>query len=426
LLGAGPREELDPERVRVLAATATKAARATESKSVAWALPAGVEPELAGPALVEGTLLASFAFDRFKAAKPSDPEGRPPDLLLIAAAPDDDTMDRALRRSRVASEAANRARELQSMPANLLTPTALADRARELAVAFEPLEVEVLDRAAISERGLGGLEAVSSGSEQEPRLIAMRYSGRGSGEVLGLVGKAVTFDSGGISIKPAASMHEMKMDMSGGAAVIEALAAIAELGLELDVVAVVPATENMPSGSSMRPGDIITQLGGKTVEINNTDAEGRLILADALVWCVREMGADRVVDLATLTGAVIVALGSTYAALVSNDDAWAEAVGAAGDRAGELSWRLPRHEEYRELTRGKVADLTNSAAKRKAGTLYAAAFLEEFVDGTPWAHLDIAGTSWDVGRAYVGDGPTGFGVRLLVNLAADLAGPGPA
>jgi len=231
----------------------------------------------------------------------------------------------------------------------------------------------------------------------------------------------VTFDSGGISIKPAARMQEMKMDMSGGAVVIEATAAIAELGLPIDLLAIVPATENMPSGSAVKPGDIIIQHNGKTVEVNNTDAEGRLILADALTWCVREMGAERVVDLATLTGAVLIALGSTYAALISNDDPWAEAVRSAGERTGELAWRLPLHPEYKELTKGSVADLTNASEKRKAGTIYAASFLEEFVGEVPWAHLDIAGTAWDVGRDYVGKGATGYGVRLLVSLASELA-----
>ena len=327
-----------------------------------------------------------------------------------------------LRAARIGAEAANRARELQNLPGNVVTPTYLADRARELAVQFETISAEVLGRDEIASRGLGGLAAVAAGSEQEPRLICLRYSGRGSGEVLGLVGKAVTFDSGGISIKPSQAMHEMKMDMSGGAAVLEALAAIAELGLELDIAAVVPSTENMPSGSATRPGDIITQLNGKTVEVNNTDAEGRLILADALTWCVREMGADRVVDIATLTGAVVVALGSTYAALIANDDELAAAVEEAAGSTGELAWRLPLHPEYKELTKGTVADLTNSAAKRKAGTIYAGSFLEEFVDEKPWAHLDIAGTAWDTGREYVGKGPTGFGVRLLLALARDLAG----
>jgi leucyl aminopeptidase len=235
---------------------------------------------------------------------------------------------------------------------------------------------------------MGGLVAVSQGTAEEPQLIVLRYQGDGEGETLGLVGKGVTFDTGGISIKPAGSMHEMKMDMSGATAV--------------------------------KPGDIITQLNGKTVEVNNTDAEGRLILADALAYAV-ELGADRIVDLATLTGAVLVALGSTYAALISNDDPFAAEVQGAAERTGELVWRLPLHPEYKELTKGTAADLTNASANRKAGTIYAGSFLEEFVDGRPWVHLDIAGTAWDVGRDYVGKGPTGFGVRLLVDLARGLA-----
>jgi leucyl aminopeptidase len=324
---------------------------------------------------------------------------------------------------RVSATAANRARELQALPANVATPGYLAARAREIAEQHQGVEAAVLGRSAIEDRGMGGLVAVSQGSAEEPQLICLRYDGGGSGAgTIGLVGKAVTFDTGGISIKPAAKMEEMKMDMSGGAAVLEAIAAIAELGLPVRVAGCVPATENMPSGTATRPGDIITQLNGKTVEVNNTDAEGRLILADALTYCVRELGAERLVDVATLTGGVVIALGSTYAGLLANDDDWAERVRAAGDRAGELAWRLPLHPEYKDLTRGKDAQLTNSSAKRKASAIYAASFLEEFVDDVPWAHLDIAGTAWDVGRAYVGTGPTGFGVRLLVALMDDISG----
>ncbi len=268
---------------------------------------------------------------------------------------------------------------------------------------------------------MGGILAVSQGSAEEPQLIVLRYSGGGDGPTLGLVGKGVTFDTGGISIKPSAGMHEMKMDMSGAAAVLEAVTAIAELGLAVDLVAVIPSTENMPSGHATKPGDIITQLNGKTVEVNNTDAEGRLILADALTYCVRELGAERLVDLATLTGAVLVALGSTYAALISNDDEFAGEVAAAGDATGELAWRLPLHPEYKQLTKGTVADLTNASAKRKAGTIYAGSFLEEFVEDKPWVHLDIAGVAWDQdNRDYVGKGATGWGVRMLVELARDL------
>ncbi len=267
---------------------------------------------------------------------------------------------------------------------------------------------------------MGGLVAVSQGSAEEPKLITLRYRGGGSGKTLGLVGKGVTFDTGGISLKSAGGMEEMKMDMSGAAAVLETVGAIAELGLEIDLIAVIPSTENMPSGMAIKPGDIITQYNGKTVEINNTDAEGRLILADALAYAI-EQGADRVVDIATLTGAVMIALGSTYAAVISNDDELAGEVEQVGRETGELVWRLPLHPEYKALMKGTVADLTNAAAKRKAGTISAAAFLEEFVGETPWAHLDIAGTAWDVGRAYTGTAASGYGVRLLTALARALA-----
>jgi len=425
IVGLGKREDLDAERLRVAAALAVIEAGRYEARGIAWALPETANdhpaPGAAATAVVEGAVLASYRFDRFKSRDSEDPAPPRVERLLLAVGDDASAIAEAAEVARVASEAANRARELQGLPSNVVTPSYLADRAREIADAHVPVTVEVLGRAEIEQRKMGGLAAVARGSAEEPQLIALRYQGGTQGETLGLVGKAVTFDTGGISIKPAPKMEDMKMDMSGGAAVLEGVGAIAELGLPLNVVACVPATENMPSGTATKPGDIITQLNGKTVEVNNTDAEGRLILADALTYCVRELGADRVVDLATLTGAVLIALGSTYAALISNDDEWAQRVLAAGERTGELAWRLPLHPEYKELTRGRVADLTNASAKRKAGTIYAGSFLEEFVDGKPWAHLDIAGTAWDVGRQYVGSGPTGFGVRLLVALARDFA-----
>jgi leucyl aminopeptidase len=409
----------------VAAALAVGRAGRYEARTVAWALPEAAGDDLApegrAAAVVEGAVLASYRFERFKSRDPENPAPPRVERLLLAAGDDASAIAEAAEAARVASEAANRARELQSLPSNVVTPSYLADRARQIADAHEAVTAEVLGRAEIEQRGMGGLTAVAKGSAEEPALIALRYLGGGEGPTVGLVGKAVTFDTGGISIKPSQKMEEMKMDMSGGAAVLEGFGAIAELGLPLNVVACIPATENMPSGTATKPGDIITQLNGRTVEVNNTDAEGRLILADALTYCVRELGADRVVDLATLTGAVLVALGSTYAALISNDDEWAGHVLAAADRTGELAWRLPLHPEYKELTKGKDADLTNASAKRKAGTIYAGSFLEEFVDGKPWAHLDIAGTSWDVGREYVGSGPTGSGVRLLVALAGELA-----
>ena len=415
-VGLGKRDEFVPERARVAAALAVGQARRNDAASLAWVLPEAPDPPAVAAALVEGTALSAYRFDRFRSAEDEDGSGPEIESLELLSAED---VSAAADRALVAAEAANRARELQDLPSNVATPTFLADRAREIADAHDAVSVEVLGREDFERLGMGGLSAVSSGTDQAPCLIVMRYRGTGGDAPLGLVGKAVTFDSGGISIKPAARMHEMKMDMSGGAAVIEATAAIAELELELDLISVIPATENMPSGHSVKPGDIITQHNGKTVEVNNTDAEGRLILADALSYCA-ELGAERIVDLATLTGAVLVALGSTYAALVSNHDEWAERVREAGERTGELAWRLPLHPEYKELTKGTVADLTNASEKRKAGTIYAASFLEEFVGDVPWAHLDIAGTAWDVGRDYVGKGATGFGVRLLVSLASEL------
>src|SRR4051794_31632049 len=214
-------------------------------------------------------------------------------------------------------------------------------------------------------------------------------------------------------------MQEMKRNFPGAAPFWGGFRAIARWELPTNTPPVIPSPENMPGGTAVKPGDIITQLNGKTVEVNNTDAEGRLILADALTHCVRELGAQRLVDIATLTGGVVIALGSTYAGLLANDDEWAGRVADAGQRTGELAWRLPLHPEYKDLTRGTVADLTNSSNKRKASSIYAAEFLEEFVDDVPWVHLDIAGTAWDVGRAYVGNGPTGFGVRLFVDLLAE-------
>ncbi len=423
VVGVGDPDELDAERLRVAAAIAAKRAAELDAGSLAWMVPDGSRAAESAAALVEGTVLADYRFDRFRSREPDEPAPtRLRRLVLTTGEPDLVAPEATI--AKLAAEAANRARELQNLPSNELDPEALAARARELG-ADDRIEVEVLDREAIRAAGMGGLVAVSQGTAAEPRLIALRYSGGGQGPSIGFVGKAVTFDSGGISIKPSAAMHEMKMDMSGGAAVLEAFAAIAELGLELELVAAIPATENMPSGTATKPGDIITQLNGKTVEVNNTDAEGRLILADALTYCVRELGAERLVDVATLTGAVVIALGSTYAALISNDDEWAAAVAAAATESGELAWRLPLHPEYKELTRGEAADLTNAATKRKAGTIYAGSFLEEFTDGVPWVHLDIAGTAWDTGREYVGKGASGFATRLLIRLARDLAGAGP-
>jgi leucyl aminopeptidase len=406
IAGLGKRGELDAEKARVAAAVAASRARDLGTVSLSWAAPDGV----AGP-LVEGTLLALYEFDRFKSSK--DEDGAGVESVELAG---ESVAEEEVERSRVAAEAANKARDLQNLPSNVANPTFLAERAAEIAAQHESLEVELLDRDAIVARGMGAFAAVAQGSDTEPKLIVLRYTGGESGPHLGFVGKAVTFDTGGISIKPSAKMHEMKFDMSGGAAVIESLGGIAQLDVPVRITGVVPATENMPSGHSMKPGDIVTAMNGKTIEINNTDAEGRLILADSLCYAV-EQGVERIVDLATLTGAIVIALGSTYAGLFSNDDEWYAEVDAACDATGEIGWRLPLHPEYLELTKGEYADLTNSSEKRKAMSSYAAEFLRQFVDDRPWVHVDIAGTAWDLNRPYVGKGASGFGTRTLIELA---------
>ncbi len=418
VVGLGKREDFDAERARVAAALATRQAGRFEASTIAWVCPEHQIGAGAAAGLTAGTILGAYRFERFKSHPDEADEpgrGQLESLTLIGA----DDPDGITEVARVSAAAANRARDLQNLPANVADPAFIVARAAEIAAAHGSIELEVLGPEEMERERMGGMLAVAAGSEKDPALIVLRYTGspsEGRGPKLGLVGKTVTFDSGGISLKPAAGMPEMKMDMSGGAAVLEATAAIAELGLPVDIVSVLPAVENMPSGTATRPGDIITQLNGLTVEVNNTDAEGRLILADALTWCARQ-GAEPIIDVATLTGAVVVALGSTYAGLMANDDEWAAEVTRAGDTVGELAWRLPLHPEYTKLTRGKVADLSNSGTKRKAGTLYAGAYLEQFVEDVTWAHLDIAGTAWDVGREYVGNGASGFGVRLLVELA---------
>ena len=408
--GLGDRDEFGAEQARVAAAAAAARAKELGAVSLSWAAPGGAD--VTG-ALVEGTLLKLYSFDRFKSRGNGNGSGGVESLEIAGEGVDAGEVERG----RVAAAAANAARDLQNLPANVATPSFLADRATEVADQHEALEVELLDREAIVERGMGAFAAVAQGSHVDPRMIVLRYRPSGaSGPHLAFVGKAVTFDTGGISIKPSAKMQEMKFDMSGGAAVIEAMAGIAELGVPATITAVVPSTENMPSGHAVKPGDIVTAMNGTTIEVNNTDAEGRLILADALCYAV-EQGADRIVDLATLTGAILVSLGHTYAGLFSNDDDWCGAVAAACDATGEIGWRLPLHPEYLELTKGQFADLTNASDQRVAMSSYAAEFLRQFVSDKPWVHIDIAGTAWGMSRNYVGKGANGFGTRLLIELA---------
>ncbi|MFL5821153.1 MAG: leucyl aminopeptidase family protein [Solirubrobacteraceae bacterium] len=410
LVGLGKRDELDAERARAAAGAAQARARELGARALCWELPHHVGDDVAG-ALVEGTMLGAYRFDRYKADRDDGPRLE----SLVVSAHDD--VAGPVAAAGVISAAQNAARDLQNTPSNDMTPGLLAARARALADQHETVSAQVHGRAGLEELNMGAFAAVARGSDEEPALITLHYEGAAaSGPTLGFVGKAVTFDTGGISIKPSAKMAEMKFDMSGGAAVIEAVDAVARLGLPVRLVAVAGATENMPSGHSVKPGDIVRARNGTTIEVNNTDAEGRMVLADCLAWTV-EQGAERIVDLATLTGAIVVALGSTHAGLFSNDDAWADEVETAARATGESVWRLPLHPEYAEMIKGRYADIVNATEERKASSITAAEFLARFVGDVPWAHVDIAGTAWDLNRPYAAKGGSGFGVRLLVELA---------
>ncbi len=357
--------------------------------------------------------MAAYRFDTFKTGN-EDTDSLAD--LVISAHHD---VSAPVERAALLAEAVNRARDLQNTPANDKTPSRIADIARALA-GDVGLDCEVLGREQIRAAGMGAFSAVAQGSEEPPALITLRYSPPDAdGPVLGFVGKGVTFDSGGISIKPGKGMGEMKFDMSGAAAVMYATAAVARLQLPVRVVCVVGATENMPDGRAIKPGDIVRAKTGTTIEVLNTDAEGRLVLADCLAHAI-DCGAERLVDVATLTGGITTTFGDIYAGLFGTDDEWCEAVRAAGEATGELVWRLPLHPDYAEMIVSRYADIVNAREDRKATSIVAAQFLRRFTGEVPWAHLDIAGVAWDNGRAYAPKGGSGFGVRLLVRLAESL------
>ncbi|MGZ4167224.1 MAG: leucyl aminopeptidase family protein [Solirubrobacteraceae bacterium] len=412
LVGLGARDELDAERARIAAALAQRRARDVATRTLCWALPSGAGDEIA-EGLVHGTLLGAYRFDRYKRRGESD-DGTGLERLLISAPRD---IEGSVARAVIVAAAQNRARDLGNRPPNDLTPTALGAYAAELAVTRDALTVSVLGGDELRDLGMGLFAAVASGSGQDPRLITMRYDGAtGSDRRLALIGKAVTFDSGGLAIKSMAGMIDMKFDMAGGAAVIETMAALADLAAPINVIGVIGATENMISGAAMRSGDILTALDGTTVEMNNADAEGRLVLGDCITYARRE-GCDAMVDIATLTGGVVVALGGVHAGLMASDDALAELITACGERTGELVWRLPLHPEYAEMIKGRYAQITNRTERREASAITGAEFLHHFAGELPWAHLDIAGVGDNGRKPYLDKGGTGFGVRLLTELA---------
>jgi leucyl aminopeptidase len=415
LAGAGKADKFNPAELRRLVSTALRHVKSKSVKSVAVALDRSIADGEFVSAAVEGAIVGDFEPDRHKTGN----DKKSVDSFAVIADGNVSEIEKAATRGRIIAEAQNFARELANEPANLMTPSKMAEAARKMS-AEQGLECEVLDRDRMAELGMGALLGVAQGSDEAPALIVIRYrpAKSASKSHLGLVGKGVTFDTGGISIKPADGMEKMKYDMSGGAAMMAAMQALAQLKPAVPVTAYIPCVENMPGSRAQRPGDIVTALSGKTVEVINTDAEGRLILADALVYARRE-GCTHLVDAATLTGAIVVALGHLQVGLFANDDAMRDRVLAASKAEGERMWPMPLDEDYKEYLKSAFADLANVGG-RWGGAVTAAYFLKEFAEETPWVHLDIAGTAWlDEGKPHMPKGPTGLPVRTLVRLAMD-------
>lgn len=418
LIGAGPAASFGSDVVRKLASAAGLSARQRRLETVAFVIRASSSQsetlaELA-QAVAEGLTLSEFNVGSYKTIDPS-PADAPAWIVVVPEATG--AVAAALERGRLLGECSNRARELANEPGNRLTPRAFAERC-ERAVAEVGVGVEILDERQIEKLGMGLLLGVARGSDEPPRVMVFRYEPPGAPDtpVLGLVGKGITFDTGGISIKPADGMERMKDDMAGGAAVACAMRAIALLKAPIRVIGVVPATENMPGGRAVKPGDVLTSANGKTVEVINTDAEGRLILGDGL-WYARQLGATHLVDVATLTGACVVALGKITSGLFGTPDAWVEHIRKVASRAGDRMWQMPVFEEYRDQLKSDIADMMNTGG-RAASSITAAMFLKEFTGGLPWAHIDIAGTAWaDESQPYLPKGPSGVAVRTLAELA---------
>ena len=418
LVGVGPREDVTPDRLRRAAVTGALAARQRRLTSIAFVHRPGtsVTPPEAAQVLTEGAVLANFDGAAYRT---TDPPRVWLDTVQVRVGGEPVSVAHASERGRVLGECTNLARTLSNEPGSTLTPKVFAERAAGIAT-DAGLSVEILDETRIADLKMGLLLGVARGSQEPPRVVVLRHEPRSATKtgqpVLGLIGKGVTFDTGGISIKPAENMDQMKDDMSGGAAVLGAMAAVSRLQAPVRCVAVIPMVENMPGGRAFKPGDVLTSAEGKTVEILNTDAEGRLILGDA-IWYARQLGATHLVDVATLTGACIVALGKTTTGLFGTPDAWVERVRQAGERAGERSWSLPVFDDYKELFKSEIADFANSGG-RAGGAITAALFLKEFTGELPWVHMDIAGTAWaEQATPHQPKGATGAGVRTLAELA---------
>jgi leucyl aminopeptidase len=411
LVGAGKREKFDSSVLRKLSGAALRALKSKGVHGIVFALGDGFQTDEFASAAVEGAILGDFESDRYK-TDPKKNEKYVDSFSVLGGS------RAAVDRGSVLGEAQNFTRSLANDPPNLLTPMKLAERAREMAAEFG-LNCEILDQDRMRQLGMGALLGVAQGSAEPPALIVLRYQpplGAASKEHLGLVGKGVTFDTGGISIKPAQDMDQMRYDMAGGAAVLGAMRAIAQLKPNVQVTGIIPTVENMPGSKAQRPGDIVTSLSGKTVEVLNTDAEGRLILIDALTYAQR-LGCTHLVDAATLTGAVVVALGHHYAGAFSNNQPFCDKLLAAAKTEGERMWQFPLDEDYKKALESEFADLHNIGG-RPGGAITAAMFIGDFVNDIPWVHLDIAGTAWlEDKKPFMAKGATGIGVRTFVQLA---------
>jgi leucyl aminopeptidase len=421
--GIGPRDTVDADALRTAGAAAVQSVDRIGG-TILWLLDETLPVPLLeqAAALVEGTILGAYSPGRWKTG---DGERRPLERIVLGHF-DDPAILAAAERAALLAERTNRARDLANMPPNELDPERLAEHAQQLAGEHEHLTAHSLGPAEIEELGMGALAAVGRGSHSEPRLIVLRYDPPKPARpdlLLGLVGKAITFDSGGLSLKQAARMEDMKGDMAGGAGTLHGIGAVAALGLPVRAIAVLAAAENLPGGDAFRPGDILRAANGKTIEIINTDAEGRLVLADAL-WYARREGATHVLDLATLTGAMELALGDLYAGVFANDDDWRDRVVAAGRRSGDLAWPFPLHPRYRRYVDSAYADMKNGSLLRQGSPALAAEFLHEFAGDGPWAHVDMAGPGFlerSRGDYFRVPGGTGYGVRLIAELATGLS-----
>jgi len=417
LLGGGKANKFSTYELRRLAGAAVRALKPKGIRSFAFVAPSAIDAEDAVKSIVEGSFIGNFDPDTYK----SDRKDQKVDSVTVVAAGDQGKLQKFVDEGRIVGESQNFTRQLVNEPSNRMTPTKLADEAKKMS-AEVGLKCEVYGADKIKELKMGAFWSVAQGSDEPPALIIMRYEPAGAPEkpVLGLVGKGITFDTGGISIKPADGMEKMKYDMAGGAAMIGAMRAIALLKPKLKVIGIVCATENMPSGKAQKPGDVQIAMSGKSIEIINTDAEGRLVLADGLFYA-RQLGCTHLVDAATLTGACVVALGYVNAGVFANDDKMFDRFNRALDRAGEKMWRLPLDEEYKESIRSNIADIVNSGG-RWGGAITAAMFLKEFSEDTPWLHLDIAGTAWmEDNKPWIAKGPSGIAVRSLIEFAKDFA-----